>query len=166
MGSRTRTNSTSGQACIEMAIALLVLIPMLLGVYDFAIRASNSISNMSREGANMASRLPDRRQDIMNALAVTAQPLDMKANGMIYITQLQGDKIVSQVGWQSGDLNGVISSRIGTPTAAEPTPVAHGVNAALGPTQTAYVVEVFYNYHSLFSSSGLLGRQLYAKSLF
>lgn len=172
MGPRTR-NRRSGQACVEMAVAIVLLVPMLLCLYDFAcaLRANNSISNMSREGANMASRalsgLVNRRQDIMDAIAITAQPLDMRANGMIYISQLQGDRIVSQDGWQHGDLRFVISSRIGTPSPSDPSPKATGIDVVLDPAQTAYVVEVFYNYQSLFSSSSmLLGRQLYSRTVF
>ena len=45
---------------------------------------------MSREGANLASRSTTTPQYIMNALASTAQPLNMSSNGMIYITQVSG----------------------------------------------------------------------------
>ena len=44
---------------------------------------------MSREGANLASRSTEDHQTIMDALASTADPLDMPAYGMIYITQLE-----------------------------------------------------------------------------
>lgn len=163
-----------GQACVELAIMLPVLIFLLFGIYDFAcaIRAQLAISNMSREGANLASRpspgLQDRLQDVMDALAVTAQPLDMKANGMMFITQVQGGTIVAQEGWVNGDLKGSISSRIGTPTASQPNPKAQGfASVSLRPDQTAYVVEVFYNYKSLFSGNlVLLGNQLYSKTVF
>jgi len=170
----THSERTSGQACVEFAIILPILVALLFGIYDFAcaIRAHNSISNMSREGANLASRpsagMQDRMQDIMNVLAVTAQPLDMKANGMIFITVVQGDTIQSQEGWENGGLKGAVASRVGTPTASELKPKAQGLaSLALAADQTAYVVEVFYNYKSLFSNGGLLlGKQLYSRTVF
>lgn len=174
MKPRTHSKRTSGQAAVEFALVLPILVLLLIGIYDFAcaIRAHSSISNMSREGANLASRpsagMQDKMQDIMNVLAVTAQPLDMKANGMIFITVVQGDTIQSQDKWQLSDLKDSTASRVGTPTASESHPKAQGlVPLALGAGQTAYVVEVFYNYKSLFSGSGvLLGKELYSRTVF
>lgn len=172
MQPEARSKRTSGQACVEFAIVLPILVLLLFGIYDFAcaIRAHNSISNMSREGANLASRpspgMQERKQEIMDALAVTAQPLDMKANGMIFITVVQGDTIQSQDGWEKGSLKHDVASRLGTVTASEPNPKALGLaSLALGPTQTAYVVEVFYNYKGLFTGN-LLGEQLYSRTVF
>ena len=87
MKTRTHDNIDSGQAMIELALVLLFLVSLLLGVFDFAraIRTNNTIANMSREGANLASRTALAQQDIMNTLADTAQPLNMQSNGtMIY----------------------------------------------------------------------------------
>lgn len=171
---RPHSNRIGGQACAEFAILLPILIFLVLALYDFAcaIRAHNSISNMSREGANLASRpsagMQDKRQEIMNALAITAQPLDMKTNGMMFITVVQGDTIQSQEGWRNGDLRDSIASRVGTPTTSQPHPKAQGLSSlSLGSDQTAYVVEVFYNYKSLFSSNALLlGEQFYSRTVF
>ena len=171
---RTGDNATSGQACVELAIVLPVLVLLLVCVYDFAcaIRANNTIANMSREGANLASRSSLGTVDILNVLADTAQPLDMKNNGMIYVTVVQGATgqpiIVSQVGWQNGNLKDSISSRIGTPSAANPNPPAQNLGAlTLDASKTVHVVEVFYNYQSLFSSSLTnLAGQFYSKSIF
>jgi Flp pilus assembly protein TadG len=166
---KTRSNhKTSGQACVELALVLPVLLLLLAGVYDFAcaIRASNTISNMSREGASLASRSSVGAQDIMNALAVTAQSLDMKNNGMMFLSVVQGTatagqpKIISQTGWQNGKY--AASSRI---TASTP-------NLGLGTlkldaSKTVYVVEVIYNYQGLFPRVvTMLYGQLYAKAIF
>lgn len=174
MEQRTRSDKQTGQAVVEFAIVLPLLLLLLMGIYDFAcaLRANNSISNMSREGANLASRpsagMQDKRQDIMNALAATAQPLNMRENGMMFITVIQGDTIRSQERWENGSLRDAVASRLGTPTPSEPHPKAQGVaSLALAPDQTAYVVEVFYNYRSLFSSNALLlGGELYSRTVF
>jgi Flp pilus assembly protein TadG len=170
----THDNKTSGQACVELAVILPLLVLLLLGVYDFAcaIRANNTISNMSREGGNLSSRSSFAMQDIMNSLAVTAQPLDMQNNGMIYVTVVQGavgqPRIQSQEGWQSSNLKDTISSRIGTPTPSDLNPLAQNLGTlTLGPSQTVRIVEVFYNYRSLFSSNvARLASQFYSKSIF
>lgn len=174
MDCRRRGKNSNGQACVEFALLLLVFGMLVLAVYDFscAIRASNVIANMSREGANLASRpstgLQDNLQGIMNTLALTAQPLDMTSKGMMFITIVQGDTIQSQEAWGNSGLKGTTNSRIGTPTTADPHPKALNLAALnLSPGQTAYVVEVFYNYQSLFSNSVVtLAKEFYSRTVF
>lgn len=174
MGPRRRGEKSSGQACVEFALLLLVFGGAMLAVYDFAcaIRASNAIANMSREGANLASRpsagVQDDPQGIMNTLAVTAQPLEMRSRGMMFITVVQGDTIQSQEAWRNSSLKNAISSKIGSPSPADPHPKAKNLASLnLNPSQTAYVVEVFYNYRSLFSNSVVtLANQFYSRTVF
>ena len=81
------------QTIIELTIILVfVILPLTIGVFEFgrAIHAKNMIINMGREGANLASRTTEDPQDIMDILALTAQPLKMSSNGMIYITKVAG----------------------------------------------------------------------------
>ncbi|MBU5614646.1 TadE/TadG family type IV pilus assembly protein [Geomonas azotofigens] len=159
---------------VEFALLLLVFALLLLGIYDFAcaIRVSNTIANMSREGANLASRpspgLHENPQAVMDVLAATAQPLDMRGKGMMFVTVVKGDRILSQNPWKNSGLQNDISSRIGTPSPADPNPVANELASLnLNPKQTAYVVEVFYNYQSLFSNSAVtLGKQFYSRTVF
>lgn len=161
-----------GQAYIEFAILLPFLVLLVLSLIDFscAIRANNIISNMSREGANLASRSDIAPQDVMNALASTAQPLDMKANGTIVLTVVQGTagepQIISQTGWQDASIAAI--SRIGTPTPHNPNPPAQNLGSlTLQPNRTVSVVEIFYNYQSLFSGPLLpVPFQLYSKTIF
>jgi len=166
-----KSKSNSGQACLEFAIILPVLVLLVAGVVDFScvIRANSIISSMSREGANLASRSQVAPQDIMNALADTAQPLDMKNNGTICITLVQSTgsqaKILSQTAWQNGSI--AASSQLGTPTASNPNPTAQNLGAlTLTSGQTANVIEVFYNYHSIFSSVVQTPYQLYSRTIF
>ena len=166
--------NTRGQAFVELALVLPILVLLLVGVYDFAcaIRADNTISNMSREGANLASRTSMAPQDIMNTLAMTAKPLDMQNNGMIYITVVQRTagqtQILNQTGWQNSNIKNTITSRIGTPTPGSPTPPAQNLGSLpLAANQTINVVEVFYYYTNLFSANdGRLGRQFYSRTIF
>lgn len=168
-----RTLGTNGQAMIELALILPFLALLVLGVCDFsrAIHAKNVIINMSREGANLASRSSLAKQDIMDALACTAQPLDMQGMGMMYITTVQGVKngknvdpiIQSQEGWQN---KSVPQSLIGTPVGSNPVAKNLGT-LSLKDGDTIYVVEVFYDYRSLFSmGKKMIKSQLYSMTIF
>jgi Flp pilus assembly protein TadG len=175
MKTRSNDNTNKGQAILELALVLPFLVVLVLGIFDFAcvIRATNSISNISREGANLASRTSLAPNDIMTALADTAQSLNLQNKGMIYITVVQGvtggtPKIQTQTGWQNSILKNTITSRIGTPTPSNPNPNAQYLGALnLTTGQTASVVEVFYNYQSLFSTNvKKLATQYYSRTIF
>jgi Flp pilus assembly protein TadG len=168
-----RFHNESGQALVELALILFLLALLFMGVFDFsrAIQARNIITNVSREGADLASRALSgaiTEQNIMNTLAYTAQPLDMGTHGMMYITVVKGvdgggaPTIESQASWSGGKVWSV--SRLGT----KDSPSSQGL-ASLGLTsgQQATVVEAFYNYESLFSNSFIpLAPQLYSISIF
>lgn len=88
----------AGIAAVELALILPLLIMLALPIADFAraIQASMILINLSREGANLASRgsqsLKVAGQSIMGSLAATAPPLDMNRDGMMYITRIIGQK--------------------------------------------------------------------------
>jgi hypothetical protein len=81
-----------GNSLIELAIVLPILLLLLWGVVDFgrAILFNNILVNMSREGANLASRTAQSPRFIIDALNHTAAPLTMETDGMIYITKVRG----------------------------------------------------------------------------
>jgi hypothetical protein len=87
---------SDGAALVELAIILPVLLLLAFGVFELgrAIQAKNIITNMSREGANLAARPGIKNTNeayvIMHSIATTADPLDMGTNGMIYITVVMG----------------------------------------------------------------------------
>ena len=155
---------------MEMAIVLPLLVLLALGVFDFAraIHAKNIITNMSREGANLASRTGTTNPDIMNAIAYTAQPLDMRNNGMIYVTVVQGNpehgsvvpRIISQSRWLN---KSDPRSKIGS-AAGESARDLDALNLAQG--ETVHAVEVFYRYRSVFYTYLGLDKQLYSMSVF
>jgi Flp pilus assembly protein TadG len=145
-------SGSSGQALIEAAITLLVLVVMMMGIFDYSrsIHAESIITNMSREGANLISRAnpnltgiddDENVQQVMDLIGQTAQPLDMVHQGMIYIYKVErsGNKYTTTTyNWSSsamGSKPGASSSLGG---------------AALLDGQTAYGVEVYYKYRSVF----------------
>lgn len=167
-----RIKGNRGAAFVELAIVLPLLVLLALGVFDYSrgIHAKNVITNMSREGANLAARskYSDDKTAIMNAIAYTAQPLDMNTNGMIYITVVKGEqegesvvpRIESQARWQNRTSP---PSRIGS--------TVGGTAQNLGSLEikngeTVNVVEVYYRYRGLFYHYLGLDKQLYSMSVF
>lgn len=165
-----------GIATLELALLLPFLLLMVLGIFDYsrAIHAKNIITNMSREGANLAARSgidATKAQEYMNAIAYTAKPLNMQSNGMIYISVVRGTgttgsvvpQIVSQFGWQGRTSP---ASRIGSvnsiPTGLGPLSLTNGLS--LG--ETVYVVEVLYRYRSVFFTFLGLDKTLYSMTVF
>lgn len=170
------TDKNRGQALVELALVLPLLVVLFLGVFDFAraILAKNIITNVSREGASLAARSALPPADIMNSLAHTALPLDMNHQGMIYITKITGVKkgnsvdptirnVTDQARWKDKTSP---PSKIGMPSGAD-TLASNLGSLTLDENETVYVVEVFYDYQSTFSTGKLLlPSQLYAMSLF
>ncbi len=175
----SKLNDKRGQALVELALVLPLLVLILLGLFDFsqAIHAKNIIANVSREGANMASRSALTSQDIMNAVAYTARPLDLQNKGMIYISKLEGvtnrpPTIQTQDPWQNTALKttgrrGGVSYDITSKLGEAGDSVQSLSTLGLKDGETAYVVEVFYNYQSVFSfNSSRLASQYYSRAIF
>ena len=166
----------NGQALLELALVLPLLVLLALGVFDFsrAIHARNIITNVSREGASLASRTSLPQTDIMNALAYTALPLDMNSRGMIYITKVTGVKngakvdpvIINQTDQARWKNKTSPPSKVGMPTGANTNAKNLGTLSLQG-GDVVYVVEVFYNYKSIFPiGNKMLQSQFYSMSIF
>ena len=187
-----------GQAIIELAIIILpVLIFLAVFIFDFsrAIYANNAVVNMSREGANFASRTDNTPQVIINSLANTASPLNMSSYGMIYITEVRGKDISHGVDPKQVEVvsqhkflgniapSASMNSKVSLQTACTPwvsgdcTPTtgnrplasltALHLNAGdIAPGQEAYAVEVFYNYQVIFGKIINYRPVLYSISIF
>lgn len=172
-----KLSNNRGNTFVELALILPFLFSMALGVFDYsrAIHAKNIIVNMSREGANLKSRGALSDTDTMNAVAYTAQPLDMNTNGMIYITVVQARThgntdtytILSQSQWQNRLSPPWPASRIGE------TSEQIRQNLNLGPLNlqpggfiNIYVVEVLYRYRGVFYTLVGLDKQLYSRTVF
>lgn len=104
-----------GAAAIETALLLPILILLALPVADLAraLQTHLALVAISREGASMAARgsepLQASSQSIMNALAASAPPLDMRRDGMLFVTRVMGSAgaplALEQYRWLAGGLD-------------------------------------------------------------
>jgi Flp pilus assembly protein TadG len=159
-----------GQAIIEVALVAPLLLVMMMGVFDYAraIHAQSVITNMSREAANLISRANQNLsgneltdfQNVMDLVGTTAQPLNMAAQGMMYMYKVEcvnnRNTITLELAWNGSTLS--------------PTPPRAVSAAALGgitlsPGQVAYGVEVYYQYQSVFLRN-LFAPTLVSRSIF
>jgi hypothetical protein len=87
-----RRKEMQGISTLEFALMLPILLTLVIGVVDFsrALQSNNIIANMSREGANLASRTLVTPSTIISVLTFTASPLDMKNHGIMYISKIKG----------------------------------------------------------------------------
>ena len=158
-----KLSDVAGQSMVELALVLPLLVLLVLGVFDFsrAIQANNIITNMSREGANLAARSTIAPQDIMNSLASTAQPLSMDTNGTMYLTQVTGVNGVPTVQPYSvwGNTADGRDSRISQANVSE---ALGAITIANG--DSVYIFEVLYTYNSIFAQS--FSGTLYSVTIF
>jgi Flp pilus assembly protein TadG len=151
----TRSNGdmsdAKGQALIELAITLPLLLLLLMSIFDYsrAINAQSIITNMSREGANLIARANSNLtgdeqtnfQNVLDLIGKTAQPLDMVNQGMMYIYKVERLNSVNRVtslGWNRS-------------VASPKPPLAAGLGGTtLNEGQSVYGVEVYYQYRSIF----------------
>lgn len=171
-----------GIAAVEFAIVLPLLALLLFMVVDLsrAIQAKIILLNISREGANLAARstadLSGSSQTIMDALAASTPPLNMKGRGMIYITKIMGyaaspttgvrNIVLEQYRWSAGvkssgyqppsqvwqcgswDGNGTCSNI----AKSDKAPVLALMAGQLADGELIYAVETFYNFDMLFGT--------------
>ncbi len=160
----SRIKESRGICTVEMALVLPLLLVLVFGVVEFsrAVQAKNILVNMSREGANLSARsfrpLQDIRQEVMDSIGLTANPLDMTQDGNIYITKLVGvsggaAQVDEQYRWSQGQASVGDGSKIySCPSwSADNCQVAENARGnvaglVLEEGEEVYAVEVYYNY--------------------
>ena len=173
-----------GLAAVEFALLLPILLMLLFGMMDAAraLQANIIIVNLSREGANLVARgntqLDTGSQDIIYALMASAPPLNVNAQGMIYVTRVMGvvksgvasSVVLDQYRWDDPVRNlgyrasGYLpASRVyGCPTWS--AGMCSGINGSARPGvavmagqladgEVVHVVETFYRYDMLLTGA-------------
>jgi Flp pilus assembly protein TadG len=112
---RRRSRLQGGAAAIEAALLLPLLVLLALPVADLAraLQTHLVLVAISREGASMAARgsgaLRADSQSIMDTLAASAPPLDMRRDGMLFVTRVMGSAgaplALEQYRWLAGGLD-------------------------------------------------------------
>jgi Flp pilus assembly protein TadG len=130
---------------LEFALVLSVLITLVFGLIDFsrAISIKQVLTNLSREGSNLASR-GTSLTNALKAVIAGATPLNINTSGRVYIsavTNVGGAFVVTDQVTQGGIS---ASSKVGQVGGVATLPTT--ATAFPQPTQTVYVTEVFYLY--------------------
>ena len=138
----------NGQALVEFCFVLLGLLILVFGLVDFGRLFSTQqvMVNLTREGANLASRgtsLPDT----VNAMALSATPLNIDRDGYVIVTTVQRDTNgrLTITGQQTRGGRS-FSSRIGS--LQQPNNVNISNAQVPQPNQTVAIAEVFYVYQA------------------
>ena len=168
---RIRRRSESGQAFIEFTFVVLMLIIMLFGLIDFgrAIYEHEVLTNLSREGANLASR----NTSLASAAAAVVADSSLNlggSNGFVIVSSVSTsnnglDYVTDQA--TAGQLNG-LSSKVGLKGGQATVPVENP--PIPGSNGTLYVAEVYYTYTPITPLPSLLHitmtKQLYDAAYF
>lgn len=184
-GGLKRRSHGSGQSMIELALILPILLLLCFGAAELshAILFNNILINISREGANLASRTTQSPQFIIDALNHTSAPLEMEAKGMLFISRVKGvdggsGLVLSVVDEQYRAVQGntALTSRLwncpqwdAAGKCTLPVSVATRVVAmpfAVGLGYEVYVVEALYDYSPLTNLFLTTSPQLYSVTYF
>ncbi len=167
----------AGVAAVEFALLLPLLLLLLFGMIDAAraLQATIIMTNIGREGANLAARGGDQldgaSQDIIYALMASAPPLNVNKLGQVTITRVMGvvsagvsrSVVVDQYRWDDAARNlgyrysgyapasrvyACTSWNAGacTSISSRARPATAVMDGQLDDGEVVYVVETFYRY--------------------
>jgi Flp pilus assembly protein TadG len=153
--SRKLSSDQAGQAMLEFAIILSLVVVMVFAIIDFgrAFNEMQELVGLTRQGSNLASR-GTSLTDSATAVITGDAPLDLNSSGEVILTSVtnnsSGNIITGQV--TQGALS--LASHIGAVGGTATLPAA--AVAMLQPGQTIYITEVFYNYQAITPLSALI----------
>ena len=150
LSNRLGSSGQSGQAFIEFVFVAIMLMVLLLGLIDFgrAIYDRQILTNLSREGSNLASR-GTTFSDTVAAVTNSANPLDFRGKGRVIVTQVFNSNGTFRITNQQSSTFGIAAtSRVGTGVGSPATLPTTAV-ALPQSNQYLYVTEVFYLYQPI-----------------
>jgi hypothetical protein len=158
MNKSVMLTNTRGIAALELAFILPVLCMMIFAIVDIGrlVNARLVVTDLSREGANLASRDLKSGTDLLTYLTDSSSSLNMVASGKIYVTTITA-------GTTAKSPDPTITSQINTGSLSVASGISSGASD-LGLSGAMYnhlvynsenhvadilgvsVVEVFYDY--------------------
>jgi hypothetical protein len=145
-GGRPRLRDSSGQAVAEFAMVLPLMLFLFLGMVEIgnALAVSHSLSRLSREGANIASR-GTSLDTVLTVVATNGRDINFFKRGGSVISRIgvrsDGLEILEQVSSPGFEAR----SRLGAVGSDPVSFASYGMEAG----NTHYVVEIFYRYRPI-----------------
>ncbi len=166
-GLRCLVRSERGQALVEFALVLPILLILLLGTVEFGriLEVQHAITGLSRETANVASRGTSLASAVELALT-NGSTIGLRDRGGVVASRIVFDKTQAIVQEQVASLGYEDRSRIGVLGQATAGFDALGMKDG----DVLYVVELIYSYQPLTPLESItqliLPEELYDRSVF
>ncbi|MBW3560774.1 MAG: pilus assembly protein [Proteobacteria bacterium] len=164
---RCRLRCRRGQAAVELAMVMPILLIILLGVIEFgrAFELKHAVNGLSREGANLAARGTSLQQAIAVTLSNGAD-ISLDTLGGVVASRVLSSGGTVRIEDQEASAGYAGRSKIGI----EGGQVSAIDVSGLSGGESFYVVEVFYDFSTVTPLSGLtrlvFPEELYERTVF
>lgn len=168
---KDRFAGEAGQALLELAISLLVLVTLAYFIIDVsrALYYGQVMRALTGEGSSMASRGTSTLQSAQTILNDAGTDLNLATSGCIIVTSItnigSGDKPLRVTGQSFAGACTGIASKVGCyppPSNCGPATIPSEAISALGEDQSLYVTEIYYTFKPATPiGGGIVPGQLY-----
>jgi hypothetical protein len=164
---RAAAGEERGTALVEFALVGSILMMMVLGVIEYGnlYSAAHTLSSLSREGANLASRGATLQEAVNNVMS-NGSDIDLATQGGAIASRIAVRNGTAMVEEQFASTGYANSSRLG----AAGGPAQNVQRWGLQEGQIVYAMEILFTYDALTPFEGMFGigipDQLYEIGIF